>query len=307
MSVATTSSRVEQLVERVASNSVRVDRAAGILRGVKVLGYESANGRTYSREAIARARGLYEGRAVNVDHPARPNDPRGLASRFGRLVNVVVESDGLYADLEYLKSHALANVVCEAAERMPGNLGLSHNADGRTVRRGGKTIVEEIKSVRSVDLVSDPATTSGLFESRGHTRTDTQSFLEAALSEADTSDPQPETEFDVGGTSGDATMDARAFTAKLECVFQGAVAAIMARADLSADEQLERIDALLKTQEKAIATLADAFGGTAPAVEHFRGSLRRNHRRRDELVEACHLKHNGPDLSARGFLSAVTR
>lgn len=142
----------------------KVDREAGVIRGVKILGHVSANGREYSKGAVSKARGLYEGMRVNVNHPSKPGEPRGVSDRFGRLVNVREQSDGLYGDLEYLKAHPLAEMTAEAAERMPDQLGLSHNAEGRVVTRNGKALVEEITRVRSVDLVSDPATVKGLFE-----------------------------------------------------------------------------------------------------------------------------------------------
>ena len=53
-------------------------------------------------------------------------------------------------------------------------------ASGRTRQERGRTIVEQITAVHSVDLVSDPATTSGLFESVGHPSRapDNRTFLE---------------------------------------------------------------------------------------------------------------------------------
>lgn len=150
------------LREFVESKTLNVDRAAGVIRDVKILGHESANGRTYSRAAITKARGLYEGMRVNVDHPKKPGESRGVSDRFGRLVNVREKQDGLYGDLEYIKAHPLAEMTAEVAERMPDQLGLSHNAEGR-MAKGGK-LVESITKVHSVDLVSDPATVRGLFE-----------------------------------------------------------------------------------------------------------------------------------------------
>lgn len=157
--------KIQDLFEGVKPS--QVDRAAGVIRGVKVLGHVSANGREYSKGAVTQARGLYEGIRVNVNHPSKPGEARSLNDRFGRLVNVRETGDGLYADLEYLKAHPLAEMTAEAAERMPDQLGLSHNAEGRVVNRGGKKLVEEITRVRSVDLVSDPATVRGLFEAEG--------------------------------------------------------------------------------------------------------------------------------------------
>jgi len=143
--------------------SLRVDREAGRIRGVKVLGRTSRNGREYTAESLSKAAGLYEGIRVNVDH-RRPSDQRSYRDRLGRLENVRVREDGLYADLVYNPKHALAEQLAWDAEYSPENVGLSHDARGRTVRRNGTLVVEEIEAVRSVDLVADPATTRGLFE-----------------------------------------------------------------------------------------------------------------------------------------------
>src|SRR5690606_5116866 len=44
--------------------------------------------------------------------------------------------------------------------------GFSHNVEAKTTKRGQSLIVEDILRVHSVDLVADPATTRGLFESK---------------------------------------------------------------------------------------------------------------------------------------------
>lgn len=156
----------QTLYERVASSGV-VDKQAGVIRGVKILGTESANGRTYTQEAIRGAAKLYENIGVFADHPHRatPDQERKVSERLGWLENIQVKRDGLYGDLHILKSHPLAAAVFEAAERNPRLIGLSHNATGDTKRVDGRTFVERVTSVRSVDLVTDPATTRGLFES----------------------------------------------------------------------------------------------------------------------------------------------
>lgn len=155
------------LLERVASGSLRVDRANGVIRDVRIIGYESRNGRVYSREALRRAKSLYEGKQVNFDHPPRtdPDRERSITDRAGWLENVREVDGGLTGDLHLLTSDPRAGKILEAAEKRPDLFGLSHNADGRSTRRDGKVIVEEITAVRSVDIVSDPATTRGLYES----------------------------------------------------------------------------------------------------------------------------------------------
>jgi hypothetical protein len=160
---------LKRLFERVEGFAGRVDRNAGIIRGVKILGKHSKNGRTYTDKALNDAVPLYEGVKVNVDHPSRdkPNAERGFMEGFGSLRNVQRKGDGVYGDLHFLKSHPSAEVICEAAERFPDQFGLSHNADGQTHYEGSQLIVESIESVQSVDIVGRPATNNGLFESTG--------------------------------------------------------------------------------------------------------------------------------------------
>ena len=152
------------------SSAMKIDREAGVIRDVKILGRASKNGREYSSEALDQAVTLYEGAKVNVDHPARnrPGEPpqdRGVLERFGVLRNVRREGDGVFGDLHYLKSSKSAEQILEMAEKFPETFGLSHNAEGKTTTRNGRVIVETLHRVHSVDVVDDPATTAGLFES----------------------------------------------------------------------------------------------------------------------------------------------
>lgn len=158
----------EALTEYVDSRgtTLKVEAESGIVRGVKVLGLSSANGRTYRESAISKAIGLYEGAKVNIDHPANGADPRRYADRLGQVKNVRQERDGLYGDLHYNPKHVLAEQIAWDAVNAPENLGLSHNVMARTSKSGSQIVVEEILKVNSVDLVADPATTRGLFESK---------------------------------------------------------------------------------------------------------------------------------------------
>jgi hypothetical protein len=159
------SSPLETLLEYSSCRGValRVDRERAVISGVKILGLESANGRSYSPRALAAARALYEGRPVNIDHVDGPR--RSYRDRIGRLTAVTLGADGLYGDLHLNPKHPLAEQLLWDAEHAPENVGLSHDARGRTAIRDGRVIVEAIESVRSVDLVAEPATTKGLFES----------------------------------------------------------------------------------------------------------------------------------------------
>ena len=153
----------------------KVDRAAGVIRGVKIIGTESPNGipgypqvkgRRYPLAILKAAIPLYEGTQVNVDHLDDDDSQQSSWDGFGELRNVQARTDGLYGDLHFLKTHPMAARVCEAAERMPGQFGLSphHHVDGDI--RGDVYEVSRILDVESVDLVRRPATTKGLFEHR---------------------------------------------------------------------------------------------------------------------------------------------
>ncbi|MEA1950727.1 MAG: hypothetical protein U9N87_05050 [Planctomycetota bacterium] len=160
----------EILREYVDSRGVkmRVDRGGGIIRGVKILGRNSRNGRRYPTQTLLRAVELYEGAKVNVNHAkGAAAGPRDYQDRIGAIRGVRVRpEEGLFADFHFNPKHALAEQLIWDAQHAPENVGFSHNVRAKTVRRGDQVEVESIDKVQSVDLVADPATTAGLFESQ---------------------------------------------------------------------------------------------------------------------------------------------
>ena len=161
------------LKERVASPDARVDESAGVIRGVKIIGESSRNRRRYTKDCLRRAIPKYEGVSVFVNHPeGHRENGRDLNDKIGWLENVHMDTTGLRGDLHLLQNHPMTARTMEAARRNPGLLGLSHNAVGQIAPgRGGndEVVVEDIEKVVSVDLVSAPATTGGLFESTQRT------------------------------------------------------------------------------------------------------------------------------------------
>ena len=155
-----------------ACNDVRIDRDAGVIFGVKIIGCDSKNGRHYPNDTLREAIPLYENSKVNLDHPdGDPRKPRSYHARFGVMRNVHLrENEGLFADFWFNPKHSIAEQLLWDAEHLPDNVGFSHNV-AAVVRRQkrasdcvAEALVEKIVSVRSVDLVADPATTQGLFE-----------------------------------------------------------------------------------------------------------------------------------------------
>ena len=176
----------ETLFERSNSAGLRlnVDRSAGVISGVKILGLTSSNGREYKLDAIRSATGLYEGVKVNIDHaddgPLGKGPPLSYRNRFGMLRNIVARATGLFGDLHFNPKHPIAEQLAWDAVNAPGSVGLSHNIEADVTRKGSTIIVEKITSVKSVDIVAEPATTEGLFESSAACRPITHAtFLES--------------------------------------------------------------------------------------------------------------------------------
>jgi hypothetical protein len=156
----------ELLQETSMTGSVQIDKEAGILYGVKIIGCISRNGRHYPNETLREAIPLYENSKVNLDHPDDPRKPRSYQARFGVIRNVQLrEDDGLFADFWFNPKHPLAEQLLWDAEHAPENVGFSHNVEAVVKRDAEPVKVDKIVAVRSVDLVADPATTCGLFES----------------------------------------------------------------------------------------------------------------------------------------------
>lgn len=159
--------KITSLTESIFGAEPQIDEAAGVIRGVKALGRVSKNGREYTDQAMAECARLYDGAQINLNHPSRKEagDDRPFQEGIGWLKNVSIRPDGIYGDLHYLKTHPSAPMLVEAAQRNPNRFGLSHNAEGSLVKRGSKNVVESVSRVRSLDIVQNPATNSGLFES----------------------------------------------------------------------------------------------------------------------------------------------
>jgi len=152
------------LVECKCGDDLEADEAEPVLRGVRVLGSDSQNRRKYTQSAMEAALPLYNGAKVYCDHPDRPNESRSVDDLFGRLFNPRIEGGAIVADLKYNPAHPRAKQILWFAKNDPGALGLSHNAVGTgTTSKDGVFVVEKIAAVRSVDLVAEPATNSGLY------------------------------------------------------------------------------------------------------------------------------------------------
>lgn len=137
-----------------------------IIRNVVLLGAESKNRRRYKENAMKEAVPLYEKVQAFVNHPTDAEIRQGERDAF-RLAGMFKSprfSEGkIYGDFHGLPNDP-ASAKFVAIARMPEIAGMSHNAQGKMHKEGNIEIVESIERVFSVDLVTSPATTRGLFE-----------------------------------------------------------------------------------------------------------------------------------------------
>ena len=145
---------------------VKIDREKGIAYGIRILGPDSKNGGHYPAKVSERAKPLYEGAAVNLNHRRSLNDDVPVQDRFGRLRNVETKDSGLSGDLHFNPKHEFAEQFMWACENQPDLYGFSHLANVKwKPNADGTRTAESILKVFSVDLVADPATTSSVRES----------------------------------------------------------------------------------------------------------------------------------------------
>jgi hypothetical protein len=298
-----------QLTEIFFSESHTVDRDAGVIRGVRVLGRESRNGREYSDQALHDAARLYEGIGVNLNHPDRreTNVERSVEAGFGWLAGAAVKPDGVYADLHYLRSHPQAAVIVEAAERNPQRFGLSHNAEGKVSRRGEKTIVESVEKVRSVDVVQNPATNRGLFESEE--RKMSHRTVKEVLEQHDGRLSRLFEESALAGLAG-APVDMPAEASaddQVAAAFKSMIGSVLDDDSLDLKAKLSKIREILKSQEKltggAESTAEDA-GGAPPVAESAAQAIGRDPAVRQLLERLDRLETEG---ACRSLLEAHHR
>jgi len=162
----------EEVFDRgVAFREAKVN--GNLIANVKLLGKLSKNKRIYSDAALNDAARLYAGARFYLDHPTdrELRDRKGTRSVHdlaGRIVNPRRVGDEVRGDIQLLDRGDLTKLVTSIAEQMPDIAGMSHRAQGRIKRDGEQDIVEGIDEVAAVELVADPATTNGLFESLTH-------------------------------------------------------------------------------------------------------------------------------------------
>ena len=166
---------ISEIYERTTVNfSDGLVAENGRIEGVRILNkLSTGNNREYTGGAlqdIARLINSGEGAKVFLDHPSNSEirDTRGVRSikdLAGYLSSVIATGDDVSGTLHVLPQHR--PLIESLVKSNIPSIGLSIHAFA-TNRRGenGKEIIEAVRKVVSTDLVTESASTIGLFESR---------------------------------------------------------------------------------------------------------------------------------------------
>jgi hypothetical protein len=151
----------------------KINRALNIIEGTTLIGPLSTNGanhkRRYSEAALKKIASMAEGLPGYLNHVKpedafKPRDVRDLAVRHQN-VRYDPTTQTVKSDMHVLEPHA--PLVFSLAERFGDRIGSSLISKGAVTMEGDTEVVQDILAVRSADLVSDPASTKGLFEGVG--------------------------------------------------------------------------------------------------------------------------------------------
>lgn len=261
-----------------------LDRESGVVKGVAVCGFVSANGRDYPRPVLERDHSKYENAQVYIDHA---DGERKVREWFGTLKNVRLRADGKpVADLHYPKTGGFTAEFEERAQRFPGSFGLSHVAVCDTKRINGREVIEAIRRVESVDLVARPATNKSLFESQ-RLPMKLKEYV-AALSAKFPADARVKTLAEMDGMGGEMDMpeDAPPIDAAVDAgdpvqaAFKQAMHGLVDQYDsgeLTGEELVKKLKMLTKTAEKLAGQMTDTGGGKGdsepPEMESLKKQL----------------------------------
>lgn len=177
---------------QIAFESARVDREAGVIRGVAVITEGPALGHgmfvdATTLEQVKSAAAAYKnGLKVKMTHGGDAGDIIGALRDFR------IDGKVLRADLYPLKSYEKRDYVFELAETIPDTFGLSISFSGPDEERDGKRFARCLE-IYSCDLVAEPAANpSGLFSKQAESQPKSETSMtpeeikaavEAALSE----------------------------------------------------------------------------------------------------------------------------
>lgn len=147
------------------------DKENLVIKDHVVLGPLSKNGYRYpvatQQEAIKNK--IFEGAKAYLNHPSAKEmgDARDVRDLIGEHRNLRIVGEKTYSDLYLVNNRTVQDHVMPIAESAPHLIGSSVVIRGKMKQvKDDLPEIEAIYACRSIDLVSEPATTNGLYESQ---------------------------------------------------------------------------------------------------------------------------------------------
>lgn len=139
-----------------------------VIHNSLVLGPRSKNGRKYPEATQKDAIPVFEGARAFLDHPKTKDmaETRSMRDLIGWHENVRVEKGRMISDLHLFDNASVRDHVIPVVKRNPKVAGNSILARGQMEKKkdkDGDSVVSKILAARSVDLVTEPATTNSIF------------------------------------------------------------------------------------------------------------------------------------------------
>lgn len=165
----------KKIVERFKPGAIfegaEFDDDALIVRNVTLLGPISMNGHTYTEEAMREAAVLFEGIPQYIDHPAEEGGEfnRSVRDLFSKAHNVryIASENKVRGDMHLVDTPEMRKEIAPRMKHFKEKIGNSHVVFaqfGEKQEGSDMPVIAHITDALSVDLVTDPATTKGLFE-----------------------------------------------------------------------------------------------------------------------------------------------
>ena len=149
--------------------------SGNIIHNVKLLGSISRNKRRYSDQAMKDAVRLYENAPAFFDHPTKSelrerDGVRKVRDLAGKILNPRRAPGEVRGDIQMIDVPENGSVnpktwLTALVEQMPDMAGFSHRAQGVLKKGEDGDVVESLSDVFALELVTEPATSNGLFES----------------------------------------------------------------------------------------------------------------------------------------------
>ena len=159
-----------KIIEESIFTTSKVDHDNLLIRDVAVLGNTSKNNRIYTQEALQDAVNLFENSKAFLSHSTNQRNLNELIGYFKNL-RIKEGENKVRGDFYLLDEGSLGKKILKIAEDNPSLAGFSIDAMGKLKQENGKTIVESIEKGNSIDLVLNPATVEGIFESESFGQT----------------------------------------------------------------------------------------------------------------------------------------